>query len=103
MSADNGVYILTTKNPDGEGYEYRVAHCVAVDNISYQPDYGSWNKEFLCLMFGRAVVHHELNEAVMKAHEQYLKLIEEGLPVEYGVAHIGAHDVVFPKCGSGST
>jgi hypothetical protein len=33
MSADNGVYILQTSSPDGNGFEYRVAHLQAVDNV----------------------------------------------------------------------
>lgn len=34
MSADNGVYILKTINPKG-GYEFRVAHLQAVDNVGW--------------------------------------------------------------------
>lgn len=39
MSADNGIYILQTLNERNEdGYEYRVSHLQAIDNIGFHPD-----------------------------------------------------------------
>lgn len=35
MSSDNGVYILKTQHPSGEGFEYRVAHAQGIDNLYY--------------------------------------------------------------------
>lgn len=36
MSADNGIYILETKRADG--WEYRVAHLQAIENINYDEE-----------------------------------------------------------------
>ena len=33
MSADNGIYILKTPKDNNEGFEYRVIHSQAIENI----------------------------------------------------------------------
>lgn len=87
MSADNGVYILKTPArpiKDGNTYtnqhgkfEYRVAHCQAIDNIDYSDLY-------IPLLFGNAAVHKNRDSAMELASR-----ILEGLDIcEYGICMI---------------
>lgn len=39
MSADNGIYILKTKD------QYRVAHLCAIDNVTWSVINGDWNTD----------------------------------------------------------
>lgn len=87
MSADNGVYILKTParpikngniytNQHGK-FEYRVAHCQAIDNIDYSDLY-------IPLLFGNSVVHDSKESALKEA-----KGIFNNLDIcEYGICTI---------------
>jgi hypothetical protein len=98
MSADNGVYILKTparfiKSGEGwytnqKGFEYRVAHCQAIDNLEYSDLY-------LPMLFGDSPVFNSYEEAMELA-----KNILNDLPVcEYGICDI-EHDQKFLNMSS---
>lgn len=85
MSADNGIYILKTKD------QYRVAHLQAIDNVSWSIIDGDWqnNKETRgkCVptrvieMWGRCKYTRDENIAFKIAHKW-----ASSLPIcEYGV------------------
>lgn len=38
MSADNGIYILKSPKDNGDGFEFRVTHAQAIENIYWNPD-----------------------------------------------------------------
>ena len=40
MSADNGIYILQTDGP-----EFRVQHCMAIENINWNDDAGDYTED----------------------------------------------------------
>lgn len=84
MSADNGVYILRTK--DG----YRVAHAQAIENIDYGCKEGEWNEEDVKMIFGRSKVHSEQKEALDEAVKIYNEIISDDFcPIcEYGIVSI---------------
>jgi len=96
MSADNGVYILTTSTDDG-GFEHRVTHAQAIDNIEYDPDYEQFNKKELILYFGNCIVHTDISDAEKEAYSIYEELIDNGYIVEYGICYIDARDITFPS------
>jgi len=88
MSADNGIYILSTLK--GRGYEYRVAHLQAVENVDWDDktkDYtkkddvrivnarGMWDG---CKVFTNEDTAHEL------AHD----LAEDCTILEYGICSV---------------
>ena len=94
MSADNGIYILKTLMPPKKtnnyyesqnGYEYRVAHCQAIENIDYSDLY-------LPLYFGDSPVFTECSEAM-----NYAKTLENEIGwTEYGI-EILEQEVYFPN------
>lgn len=92
MSADNGVYILHTK--DG----YRVAHAQAIDNIIYQPDDSGFNLRQLYFKFERSKVYSK-KEAHKKAFEIYEEIMNDDFcPIcEYGIQEIDASHIEFPS------
>lgn len=87
MSADNGVYILKTPSwpiRDHEGYtnqhgkfDYRVAHCGAIDNLDYSDLY-------LACYFGNSPILHDEDEAWKVAR----RMAETIVPLEYGISVI---------------
>lgn len=87
MSADNGVYILKTPRwPVKEGnyytnqhgkFDYRVAHCQAIDNIDYSDLY-------LPCYFGNSQVHDNEDDAWKEARQ----IAEDVDFLEYGVSII---------------
>lgn len=84
MSADNGIYILKTlrsgiMGPD-EGYEYRVAHCQAIENIFSEDQ----QDKFLIMYFGKCEVIEGRLEALVVAQDLY----DEYNMVEYGIQTI---------------
>ncbi len=98
MSADNGIYILRTKRPpikkgncytNQHGlYEYRVAHCSAIDNLAYSDLYMPY-------YFGTSPVYTEESPAMDLAVE-----IEENVGyTEYGISLV-AKDCYFPNMTS---
>ena len=97
MSADNGIYILKTKAPAGEGFEYRVEHAMAIENICYNVATGEYQKDFIPEVafdyFGRSDVFTDEGEALKYAHEQ--EPMYEIL--EYGVSILNHAHQVFPS------
>lgn len=91
MSADNGVYILKTPRPmvqtqkgwfsPQHGFEYRVAHCMAIDNIDYSDLY-------LPVYFGDSEVFLDKDEAFLFASNLAQEIMNNGCPLEYGVSFI---------------
>lgn len=93
MSADNGIYILETRGP-----EFRIGHCMSIDDITYQPNYGPFNKEMLLHKFENRPIKINENDAWDIAHEIYKKIIKEcGFPPEYGIQKLSFLDIDFPK------
>jgi len=98
MSADNGVYILRTLLPPIKnagysytprpGYEYRVAHCFAIDNIDYHDLYA-------VVYFGDSAIYYDEAEALHAAHQLANEVMRHG-PLEYGVSVI-VRDYYFPR------
>lgn len=98
MSADNGIYILKTParpikeagsyiNQHGK-FEYRVAHCLAIENIDYSDLY-------VPLLFGDSPVFD--NEE--KAMELAIKLANDCPILEYGICQVSKH-YPFPNMTS---
>jgi len=94
MSADNGVYILKSRTPmvpqndtswvqPENEYEYRVAHCQAIDNIDYSDLY-------LVVYFIRSKVYLTYEEALARAQEIYDGIMDDDFCpiVEYGISTI---------------
>jgi hypothetical protein len=96
MSADNGIYILKTPRPpkkvkwrEFEGkdvfayenqhgkYEYRVAHCQAIDNIDHSDLY-------LPVYFGKSPVYHDHAPALQDA----ILLAKQYEVLEYGICDV---------------
>ncbi len=85
MSADNGIYILKTAAQKGGGYEYRVTHAQAIENIYYDVSSGEQWEHFIPEIafqyFGEGQVFTDEQEALGYAH----KKAEEYAVLEYGV------------------
>lgn len=84
MSADNGVYILKNTKADKNGFEYRVVHAQAIENIfvnvnKYIPD-----AKMIKLYFDKAVVYDDKDEAQIEADI----LAEEEPVLEYGICNL---------------
>lgn len=95
MSADNGVYILKSKNPSGEGCEYRVAYAMGIDNIYWDPETGEEASHFQDLeanrLFGACEVYTDVDEAWKVAWKE-----GDRHPIlEYGVSMLEHPDQVF--------
>jgi hypothetical protein len=87
MSADNGIYILKTNRRNFEnvkdGYEYRVAHCAAIDNIIYEP------LKYLPMFFGDSKVYNSYKDARMEANKKYNRIMNSSFAVlEHGICDI---------------
>jgi hypothetical protein len=93
MSADNGVYILHTK--DG----YRVTHAQAIDNITYMADQSGFNLRMLYQYFNDSECYINQKEATEKAVELYEEIMNDDFcPIcEYGISFITALNLEFPK------
>lgn len=87
MSADNGIYILVTEGP-----EFRVAHCQAIENIEWQPNYHGLNKEEILVYFATCKVLNNLEDAFNYAK----KLSEDYYVLEYGICILDHEEVLFP-------
>ena len=85
MSADNGIYILKTKD------QYRVAHLCAIDNVTWSVINGDWNTDMnkrgklvptrVVEMWGNCKYTRNENKAFKIAHKW-----ASSLPIcEYGV------------------
>ena len=93
MSADNTVVILVTRRRDGRvGQEYRVAHCQAIENLWFSPDYPSEarpevNREWLRSLCGEVDFLHSAEEALRQARRSSTQIISAG--------HLRAHSTWF--------
>lgn len=86
MSADNGVYILSTPSRDDPTHrEYRVAHAQSIDNISADPE---TNDLYLVLIFGKSKVYSDQQVAKNKAHRIESEILHDCGVLEYGVCSI---------------
>jgi len=95
MSADNGIYILSTPRKRGPGREYRVAHLQAVENMEYD-----WNTNKLTAdkrvwivnareMWEGAKVYLVKGDALNAAAAMYDEIMESECPiVEYGIRFV---------------
>ena len=97
MSADNGIYILKTPKDNNEGFEYRVIHAQAIENIYWDDvngyDYENPNPVILMDYFGNAPVltEKEATQLVFKMEKEVLE--DDFCPVlEYGI-----NTITFPK------
>jgi len=88
MSADNGIYILRTPTKGGDGFEYRVAHAQAIENLNYAGVVGDW---YTVVYFGNSEVHTGENSAFVAAAKEY----EAHGWTEYGICSI-KRDEEFP-------
>lgn len=99
MSADNGVYILKTparpiKKSDGwyinqhGKFEFRVAHCQAIDNVYYSDLY-------IPLLFADSKVYSSKEEALAQA----IKIHDSLVICEYGISTI-EKEFCFPNMTS---
>ena len=83
MSADNGIYILPS--PKSDSFEYRVAHCQAIENIDYSPMYE-------VLLFSKSPVYTSQQEAAAVA----IEMSKHYDILEYGVALLDERKQPFP-------
>jgi hypothetical protein len=93
MSADNGIYILQTPVMNGDGFEYRVVHAQAIDNIFWGEN--GYNKDgdpkAVVEYFGKCEVFQGEESARTEAFRLYDEITEgeDGYGiVEYGVSTI---------------
>jgi len=83
MSADNAIIIL--KTPGEWGFEYRVAHVCAAENLTYEHSDG--NPEYVNMLFWDAIVFQKHTDALVYALE---------LERFYGFIEYGVYDLEFP-------
>ena len=88
MSVDSGIYILKTPKNNGEGFEYRVSHWQAIENIWDGNDDG--NPYYVITIFGESLVYNSDEEVLKKASELEQEILNDDLGIlEYGISHIG--------------
>jgi len=93
MSADNGIYILETK--DG----FRVAHAQAIGNIHYNADETGFNLREIYRYFHKGKFFKFKEEALKEACKMYEEIINDPICpiVEYGICPISASNIEFLK------
>ena len=91
MSADNGIYILTTANT-----EFRVAECSAIENLYDYEDDPDYRQDYLQMNFGSSEVYYSIDDAYKKAKELYNDIITNGGYLEYGINEV-VMEIEFPK------
>lgn len=98
MSADNGIYKLTTKSSENSSkVEIRVAYAHAIDNINYDPEGNGQGLLYLVSIFGNSKVYHTEEEAAEAATAMENEFMSSPFPVlEYGIVEINRQDTVFP-------
>ncbi|MFZ2494816.1 MAG: hypothetical protein WAW60_03545 [Candidatus Saccharimonadales bacterium] len=99
MSADNGVYVLRTRRPDGT-LEYRVAHRQNIENIYWDEKserYGAQlNPEWTRKFFGGSEVFTDLAKVFQAAGNLLMEQMEDFGYVEYGLKLLDHSEQVFP-------
>jgi len=97
MSADNGIYILESK--DG----FRVTEGQAIENLWWWDEDAAsrdeLNPKYLIRYFGKCKVHKTSTEAMEEAKEMYDNIMQSDFPIlEYGISFIpGWEDKPFPE------
>lgn len=86
MSADDGVYVLETPTTDGKGFEYRVTHAMAIENIHWDEVEGEQDEIVPTQAqnyWGESEVYTDKGQALVAAHD----LANKSKPwyPEYGV------------------
>lgn len=95
MSADNGIYILSTvKSSKQEGYShvkcepykvYRIAHAQAIDNFDWFQEHELYNiGAYMLQIWGGSKVYTSYDEAMTAATE----LAKQFSYLEYGISDI---------------
>jgi len=80
VSSDNGIYIL--KTPCTIGFEYRVAHCQAIDNLTFENPKG--NPKVVKDYFGMCLALYNEEEA-----REFAEIIaKDYCYLEYGISLI---------------
>lgn len=84
MSADNGIYILQTNGENG--FEYRVAHLQAIENLYYSDPSG--DEIYMWLFFRNAPRFFTKELALLCAQELETEILNDDFcPIlEYGVS-----------------
>jgi len=93
MSADNGIYILESK--DG----FRVIHAQSIGNLWYWDNHNitELNPKYILSYFGEAKLISDEGDAFKEAKKLYEQIASEGFPIEYGIVPIsGWEDKDFP-------
>ena len=95
MSADNGIYILQTTTDFPNGYEYRVAHLLAVENYQWDDKIKNYTDdpdiqiEHARGMWKNSKVFHNRESALKEADKLYQEIMNGEFPViEYGISFI---------------
>jgi len=97
MSADNGIYILESK--DG----FRVAHASAIENLWWWDEecaaLNELNPKYLQQYFGKCKPFPTMIEAMKEAKSMYDEIMKSDFPVlEYGISFIyGWENKEFPN------
>jgi hypothetical protein len=98
MSADNGIYILSSPVTAGtKVFEFRVAECQAIENLDYFEQGDERAKAFEVLLFGRSQVFDKENDAILYAHMLEKEIgTREFSVLEYGVSILPPREFPFP-------
>lgn len=94
MSADNGIYVLKTPQPNG-GFEYRVKEAHNIETIFVRDNPKRADQRMLIDTFGASQVFTDDLDAFTAANDMLLDIEQEGGEVEYGVLMIEL-DQSFP-------
>jgi len=87
MSADNGIYILETPRESGEGFEYRVIHAQAIENIFNDEEDG--NAVQIIEYYGDSTIFNTMDESLREAHRLYK---------DYEWPEYGIQSISLPHC-----
>ena len=112
MSADNGIYILSTKDKErkddkgmiilGEFIAFRVAHAQAIENLDWYMDEQLHNLGwYMHKVWGKSPVFYSAKEANTYAEKLLSKMNEDmeeygGIILEYGIVQLPLLPLNFP-------
>ena len=94
MSADNGIYILSTPTKSG-GREYRVQHLQAVENVEWDEATGFPTTDTKVRiknareMWKKAVIFYQESAALQTA----AMMLRETMICEYGISYIEIEEI----------
>lgn len=92
MSADNGIYVLSTLTENGNR-EFRVAHAQAIENIEVREPFGSY---YMDAIFGNSEVFSDSAKAFEYAIQLHNQIMNDFGIVEYGICQMH-FDRKFPS------